>query len=138
MYSFSPFRRRCARDAKLFKQTFSLTGASRTDAGVHALQNYLHFDTVQLLQADKNGRKPQDPKEHSHEISIGLAEAVYNLNAILPRDIVIKRIYQVADEAHCRFDAVSREYKYFIYQNKRQDVEKNELWTNRYSYGNSF
>ncbi len=27
---------------------------------------------------------------------------------------------------------------YFIYQNKRQDVEKNELWTNRYSYGNSF
>lgn len=102
----------------LFKQTFSLTGASRTDAGVHALQNYFHFDTVQLLTMNKNGKKRQDSKEHSHEIPIGIEEAIYNLNAILPRDIVIKRICQVADEAHCRFDAVSREYKYFIYQNK--------------------
>ena len=45
-------------------------------------------------------------------------ENVYNLNAILPDDIVIKQIYKVADDAHCRFDAISREYKYFIYQHK--------------------
>lgn len=107
----------------LFKQTFSLTGASRTDAGVHALQNYFHFDTVQLLKANKNGKKRQDSKEHFHEISIGLEEAVYNLNAILPRDIVIKRIYRVEDDAHCRFDAISREYKYFIYQKKDPFLE---------------
>ena len=107
----------------LFKQAFSLTGASRTDAGVHALQNYFHFDTVQLLTVNKNGKKRQDSKVHSHEIPTEIEEAVYNLNAILPRDIVIKRIYPVADDAHCRFDAVSREYKYFIYQNKNPFLE---------------
>ena len=99
------------------------TCAGRTDAGVHALQNYFHFDTVQLLKANKNGKKRQDSKEHFHEISIGLEEAVYNLNAILPRDIVIKRIYRVEDDAHCRFDAISREYKYFIYQKKDPFLE---------------
>lgn len=102
----------------LFKETFALTGASRTDAGVHALQNYFHFDTVQLLTANKNGKISQTSKVYSHEISVRIEESVYNLNAILPRDIAIKRISQVADDAHCRFDAVSREYKYYIYQNK--------------------
>ncbi len=47
-----------------------------------------------------------------------LEGAVYNLNAILPDDIVIKKIFLVKDFAHCRFDAISREYKYFIYQKK--------------------
>ena len=32
-----------------FRQSFNLTGASRTDAGVHALQNYFHFDTADDL-----------------------------------------------------------------------------------------
>ena len=36
----------------------------------------------------------------------------------MPSDIVIKTIYQVADKAHSRFDAISREYKYYIYQHK--------------------
>ena len=90
-----------------FKQTLSLTGASRTDAGVHALQNYFHFDASQLL---------------SDEIA-ELEKSVYNLNAILPLDIVIKRIFQVGQDMHCRFDAVSREYKYFIYQNKNPFLE---------------
>ena len=79
-----------------YKTPFGLTGSSRTDAGVHALQNYFHFDFESEI----------------------LPAQVYNLNAILPADIVIKRIVQVASEAHCRFDALSREYKYFIYQNK--------------------
>ena len=81
-----------------FKQTFSLTGSSRTDTGVHALQNYFHFDTIQPL-AEKAG-------------------FIYNLNAILPLDIVVKRIFLVDENAHCRFDAVSREYNYFIYRDK--------------------
>ncbi|MGE5106648.1 MAG: tRNA pseudouridine(38-40) synthase TruA [Sphingobacteriales bacterium] len=84
-----------------FRYKFDLTGSSRTDTGVHALQNFFHFDTdIQI-----------DPK------------AVYNLNAILPQDIVIKSIYPVATEAHCRFDAVSREYKYFIYLQKNPFLE---------------
>src|SRR3954452_9768394 len=70
----------------------SLTGSSRTDAGVHALQNYFHVD----LDLDI-------PKY-----------AIYNLNSILPKDIVIKKITPVADNAHSRFDAISREYLYYI------------------------
>ena len=62
-----------------YKKQFELTGSSRTDAGVHALQNFFHFDSDMDIQDDS-----------------------YNLNAILPGDIVIKRIYRVADNAHCR------------------------------------
>ena len=43
---------------------------------------------------------------------------IYNLNAILNEDIVLLDLYQVKDDAHCRFDANYREYKYFIYQSK--------------------
>jgi len=85
-----------------FKHEFSLTGSSRTDAGVHALNNYFHFDS----EAFEN---KQDDE---------LDKAIYHLNAILPDDIVMKKIYKVKDDAHCRFDAISREYKYYIYQHK--------------------
>lgn len=81
-----------------FKQTFFLTGASRTDAGVHALQNFFHFDIEKPIEFPET--------------------KIYNLNSILPKDIVIKRIFPVAENAHCRFDAITREYKYFIYTEK--------------------
>lgn len=84
--------------AIFFKQSFSLTGSSRTDAGVHALQNYFHLDS-DIVFEEKKG-------------------FVYNLNCILPLDIVIKRIFEVNENAHCRFDAISRQYKYYIFRNK--------------------
>lgn len=74
----------------------SLTGSSRTDAGVHAFQNFFHFDWMETFDQ----------------------RWLYNLNAILPEDIVIKSITQVKDDAHCRFDAISRTYHYSIYQTK--------------------
>ncbi len=80
-----------------FREPFALTGSSRTDAGVHALQNFFHFDS--LITADWE-------------------KAVYHLNAILPPDIVAKRVFAVADEAHCRFDAKYRSYEYSLYGNK--------------------
>jgi tRNA pseudouridine38-40 synthase len=40
------------------------------------------------------------------------------MNAILPGDIVVQKIITVKQVSHCRFDAISREYKYFIYQYK--------------------
>ena len=83
-----------------FKQSFSLTGSSRTDAGVHALQNYFHFDIEKELAHDFKGR------EKSSEL-LELEKSTYHLNAILPSDIVIKRIFRVADDAHCRFDAAA-------------------------------
>ena len=83
-----------------FRMPFELTGSSRTDAGVHALQNYFHFDT----EVDfASGR---------------LQSAVYHINAILPEDIVLLSIISVKDDFHCRFNALSREYHYHIYRQK--------------------
>lgn len=78
----------------------TLTGSSRTDAGVHALQNFFHFDFSEEL--------------HEH--------FVYKINAILPPDIAVKRITRVAEDAHCRFAATWREYKYYIYRRKNPFV----------------
>jgi len=80
----------------LQKDEVLLVSSSRTDAGVHALQNYFHFDYNGAIH-------PQ---------------FVYKTNAILPADLVVKKIIPVAPDAHCRFDALSREYKYFIYAKK--------------------
>src|SRR6201995_1435819 len=82
--------------AVFFRKEVMMTGASRTDAGVHARQNYFHFDF-------------DDPIEE---------EMVYRLNAILPGDICIHVIFKVPEGAHCRFDAKSREYRYYIYGKK--------------------
>jgi tRNA pseudouridine38-40 synthase len=79
-----------------FRKPVSLTGSSRTDAGVHALQNFFHFDW--------NDDFPQT--------------ALYNLNAILPKGVVIKSVRKVLPDAHCRFHASSREYKYYIFNTK--------------------
>lgn len=70
-----------------------LTTSSRTDAGVHAHQNFFHFETDLAI---------------SHKM-------IYNLNAMLPRDISITNIYKMPDSAHARFDAVARRYRYYIY-----------------------
>lgn len=80
----------------LHRDSFQLTGSSRTDAGVHALQNFFHFDREAPLH-------PQ---------------AAYKLNAILPGDIVVRNAYPVAPDAHCRFDALSRRYAYHVYRSK--------------------
>jgi tRNA pseudouridine38-40 synthase len=82
--------------AILQKQAVTMTGSSRTDTGVHALQNFFHFDFEGAIQ------------EHFR----------YKINAILPKDIVVKNIYAVQPAAHCRFDAVARSYNYHIYKNK--------------------
>ena len=80
----------------ILRETIGLTGSSRTDSGVHAFQNYFHFDTNRELSKD----------------------LLYNLNAILPADIAVRNMLRVNENDHCRFDAISREYKYFIYKKK--------------------
>ncbi len=85
----------------VFRQPVTLTGSSRTDTGVHALKNYFHFEL---------------------DVDI-LRNHLYSLNSILPPDIAINAIFPVQKEAHCRFDAVSREYKYFIYRQKDPFLE---------------
>jgi len=85
----------------LHRTPMQLTGSSRTDAGVHALQNFFHFDFEQPIH-------PQ---------------AVYKLNAILPPDVVVHNIYAMPPEAHSRFDATSREYIYRIHRFKNPFLE---------------
>ena len=83
-----------------YRRPFELTGSSRTDAGVHALQNFFHFDSEAPLKDER-----------------------YHLNAILPPDIVINSIKEVKPDAHARFDALSREYGYYLYAHKDPFLE---------------
>ncbi len=80
----------------ILKEEIQTTTSSRTDAGVHALQNYLHFDT---------------------EIELP-PSIIYNMNSILHQDIVVKNLMQIHDAAHSRFDAIGRDYAYHIVSSK--------------------
>lgn len=77
----------------IHRQPVALTGSSRTDAGVHALQNYFQFDAEYPIH-------PQ---------------AIYKMNAVLPADIAVKSIREVEAGRHCRFDATFREYEYKLH-----------------------
>lgn len=92
--------------AILQRDTVTLTGSSRTDAGVHALQNFFHFDSVKALH-------PQ---------------FVYKLNAILPPDIAVHNLLPVPDTCHARFDAQSREYEYRLHRFKSPFVRDSSFF----------
>lgn len=72
----------------------SVTGAGRTDTGVHARQMYAHFDTEKEID---------DPRR-----------LLRSLNRMCGRDIALRRLIPVAEGAHARFDATERSYKYFV------------------------
>lgn len=75
------------------QKKINLVGAGRTDTGVHATQFFAHFDA---------------------EIAMELTQFVFKLNTILPQDIAVFHIFEVAENAHARFDALSREYTYYV------------------------
>jgi tRNA pseudouridine38-40 synthase len=72
-----------------------VTGCGRTDAGVSARQFYAHFDLAQSISEKKD-------------------RLMAELNRFLPGDITARRIFAVPDDAHARFDATTRTYKYYI------------------------
>lgn len=82
----------------LLRTEIEITGAGRTDTGVSACYYVAHFDVEEPLE--------------------DLEQVVYKLNRILPRDIAIQTLTEVTDEAHARFSAVEREYRYYIEQRK--------------------
>ena len=82
----------------LLRQTVNIVGAGRTDAGVHAQWMAAHFDL----------NLPLGDRDHF----------IRKLNCILPYDIVVERIAQVKGDAHARFDALSRTYRYAITEHK--------------------
>jgi len=88
-----------------FRQSIHTLGCGRTDSGVHARQFYAHFD-IEFLE---------------HIISFtnsDLERTVSGINSLLPYDISVKRIFSVRDEAHARFEAIERAYKYYIHFHK--------------------
>jgi tRNA pseudouridine38-40 synthase len=81
----------------LLREEISVTGAGRTDAGVHARQMVAHFD---------------------FSVAIDLEQLAYKLNRILPCDIAVDRVELVDDDMHARFSATSRTYHYYIHTKK--------------------
>ena len=70
-----------------------IVGAGRTDTGVNASFYTAHFDSDTIIDCQ---------------------QMVYKLNKVLPHDIAIMRIYEVAESQHARFDAKEREYTYYL------------------------
>ncbi|MCX6278656.1 MAG: tRNA pseudouridine(38-40) synthase TruA [Bacteroidetes bacterium] len=84
----------------MLRTPVSLTGAGRTDTGVHAADFYAHFDL-------------------NSELSTGFCEKlVFKLNSYLSGDIAIIRIFPVQPGSHARFSALSRTYRYCITSEK--------------------
>ena len=81
----------------LYRREVSVTGAGRTDAGVHARQMVAHFDIDESLDC---------------------AQAAYRLNRILPRDIAVNKVEEVPSDLHARFSATSRTYHFYIHTHR--------------------
>lgn len=82
----------------ILRRPAAVTGQGRTDAGVHALKSFAHFDAEQLPYANET--------------------LAYKLNRLLPDDIAIHAIREVQADAHARYSAEAREYSYFIHLGK--------------------
>ncbi len=78
---------------QLLSEKIEIVGSGRTDTGVHAMQQYFHADVNSPVVTE---------------------DFKYHLNAILPRDILVRSIKAVKEDAHARFDAISRSYRYEI------------------------
>lgn len=76
----------------ILREDITTMGSSRTDAGVHAQQNFLHFETKAEIEKD----------------------FLRKLNFLLPKDIAVKNIFRMRMKCHARFDAISRSYEYVL------------------------
>jgi len=91
----------------ILREDINVTGCGRTDTGVHASNFYAHFDL------ENNFSKEE------------IQKLIFKLNGFLNNDIVIFNIFHVHCEAHTRFDATLRTYKYYISNKKNpfnQDI----------------
>ena len=80
----------------MLREDISLTGCGRTDTGVHAREYYAHMDIEKELSKAQAGK------------------LVFKMNSYLGKDISIQRIFPVRQDAHARFSATLRTYKYYI------------------------
>ena len=82
----------------LLGEKIQITGCGRTDAGVHAREFFAHFN--------------------SEDFKFDPNDFVFKLNRFLPKDIAVFDLFEVDDEMHARFSALSRTYKYYINRKK--------------------
>lgn len=85
-----------------------VTGAGRTDTGVHAVGYVAHFDIEDVGAPDP-------------------AVLAYKLNAILPPSVVVHTVRPVSPDFHARFDASQRKYTYFLHRLKDPFAQKYSL-----------
>lgn len=78
---------------KILKEKVSITGSGRTDAGVHALGQVANFKTDKTIKCE---------------------ELLYALNTLLPPDIVIIKVEEVAEDFNARITAKKKHYRYVI------------------------
>ncbi|KQT16480.1 pseudouridine synthase [Chryseobacterium sp. Leaf404] len=92
----------------ILREEIKTTGAGRTDTGVHAKKIFAHFNTEHVLDSHFTRK----------------------LNSFLPADISVKRIFEVRDDFHARFDATFRTYEYYISQEKNPFTQDSawQLW----------
>ena len=88
----------------LLRQPTEVTGAGRTDAGVHASMMVAHFD----WPADHEG-------EGCEEAPLDCTQLTYKLNRLLPPDVAVQAVRPVGPEMHARFSATRRTYHYHIH-----------------------
>jgi tRNA pseudouridine38-40 synthase len=86
--------------------SLNILGCGRTDTGVHAKQFFFHVDL---------------------NINLDFNDVKYRLNNMLPSDIIIKCIFNVKENAHARFDAIERTYRYYI-NLKKDPFSLNYSW----------
>ena len=98
--------------AVLFKTPLRLTGAGRTDTGVHAVSYYAHFDVEEDVWAAAVARGEKAAGAVLTEV---YAHWVYQLNALVGPDIALYRLFEVPLDRHARFSAVERTYRYYIH-----------------------
>lgn len=91
----------------LLRQPTEVTGAGRTDAGVHASMMVAHFD----WPAAHKG-------EGCEEAPLDCTQLTYKLNRLLPPDVAVQAVRPVGPEMHARFSATRRTYHYYIHTRK--------------------
>lgn len=91
----------------LLRQPTEVTGAGRTDAGVHASMMVAHFDWPAAHEG-----------EGGEEAPLNCTQLTYKLNRLLPPDVAVQAVRPVGPEMHARFSATRRTYHYYIHTRK--------------------
>lgn len=91
----------------LLRQPTEVTGAGRTDAGVHASMMVAHFDWPAAHEGEGGEEAPLD-----------CTQLTYKLNRLLPPDVAVQAVRPVGPEMHARFSATRRTYHYYIHTRK--------------------